>query len=97
MYYNGRSARTTVQFEMPADNSSLLNFTVVNLYELVFVVKSPYDNTSLVYFSDIPMFMGNCTDGPDVAAAFPHDSFYSHGKKKVIVESCGKNVSLRAS
>jgi hypothetical protein len=91
IYYTGKNAKTTVEFELP-DN--LVNFTVENnsvATEMVMTTSISGVNQSLVFFTDIPIFLGNCTE------LFPFNTttFYNPGKKRVVVESCGSNVTLR--
>jgi hypothetical protein len=90
IYYTGESAKTTLNIDMPEGLERMYINSTAAISQLVMIVQLGSQNHSLVYFSDVPLFFGNCTD---IYAL--NETFYVEGSKKLVIESCGTNVSLR--
>lgn len=94
IYPYGKDTKTTVSFELPA---RIINISVRNStpawtgYELYAQIDIEGKNHTMVFFTDIPIYMGNCSEQYGLSQSF----IQNQGKKRILVQSCGKNVSIQ--
>lgn len=99
VYLIGKDTRTRIEFSLPGrvESISLVGGTSdVNGTDIRFTFTTGSGSNELLFFTQIPLKLGNCIDHPDASSFFPFSSDFvaNPGKRTLIIESCGDRVAL---